>query len=78
MENWRSILENFWLQHRRSIKRYGVCLWAIIAGTCTGRYFLAYIALGAAALMFCYDRWLHVWAARGRKILNHPEPKDTP
>jgi hypothetical protein len=77
MENWRYNLENFWLLHRRNIKRYGVCIWAIIAGATTHRHFLAYIALVAAALFFCYDRWLHVWAERGRKILHSAEPKDS-
>ena len=76
MENWRYILEHHWQQHRRNIKRYSLCLWAIIAGASTDRHYLAWAALIAATAMYSHDRWLHTWAARGRKILNQPEPKD--
>jgi hypothetical protein len=41
----------------------------VIAGLTSGRYVLAWVGLGAAVAMYCFERWLKPWAERGRIIM---------
>ena len=66
MENWSYRAREIWLLHNREIKRYGCCAALVISGLYLGRYAGAWIGLGAALVMWSFDRWGQPWAERGR------------
>jgi hypothetical protein len=41
----------------------------LIVGVGTKTYVLAWVGLGAAIVMYVYDRWGRPWAERGRIIM---------
>lgn len=64
MGSWSYRARELWQLHKREIKRYGICAWILIIGVIREKWFLAWGALGAAAVMYCYDRWWKPWADR--------------
>jgi hypothetical protein len=69
MGNWSYRIREIWQLHKREIKKYGLCAWALIIGIWTRTYALAWVGLGAAIIMYAYDRWGRPWAERGRIIM---------
>jgi hypothetical protein len=74
MENLRYRLECFWREHGETIKRYAFWVFCLFLGLARERPLVAAVGALGVCTLFCYDRWLHVWAERGRKILNKEDP----
>ena len=75
MENWSSSLKEFYLLNKREIKRYGICALLVAAGLNSRDYVIAWLGLGAAIIMFAFDRWGRPYAERGKEIMNRNKPK---
>jgi hypothetical protein len=69
MGSWSYRARELWQLHKREIKRYGICAWIVIIGVVREKYFLAWLGLGAAVAMYCYDRWGKPWEERGRILM---------
>jgi hypothetical protein len=77
MEDWSYRTKELWQLHKREIKRYGCCVALVFAGVSQGCYAAAWIGLGAALVMWAFDRWGRPWAERGRMIMNRKK-SDSP
>jgi len=77
MESFIYRIKELWILHKREIKRYGVCVLLVYAGIWHHTLLPGLIGVGAAAVMWCYDRWGRPWAERGKQVLNgNKSPKE--
>lgn len=72
-------IKEWWTLHQRNAKRYGVCALLIVLGLRNGAWAPAWIGLGAAFCMFCYDRFNgEYWRQRGAQVLGQDKKDRNP
>jgi hypothetical protein len=68
MDDWLYSIREFWITHRREIKRYGLCVWILVAGIYSGSWAMALFGLGLGCLFYWFDHWGYVIAERGKAV----------
>jgi hypothetical protein len=74
MESFLYKIKELWILHNREIKRYGVCALLVYASIWHRSLLAGLIGVGAALVMWCYDRWGRPWAERGKEFLKGNQP----
>lgn len=62
-------LKDFWQQHGRNIKRYGLFLLVVIAGARTHDFLTAWIGVAGMLCLYGYDRWGARYEQAGKELL---------
>ena len=76
MGNFSYRIRELWTLHNREIKRYGVCALLVYAGIWHSSLLAGGIGVGAALVMWCFDRWGRPWAERGKAFLKGDQPPE--